>query len=121
MHVRCKKLIFSVTVLSCGLQVEKLRKLKCLYVVVLAQIARSAGMTAVASIRSSRLHKLIGCVTSTLGVANHNTLRQKVYERFTEARSKRVSSYICLNLEIRQNHLSKVVNENEIQIYGKPH
>ena len=83
MHVRCKKLIFSVTVLSCGLQVEKLRKLKCLYVVELAQIARSAGMTAVASIRSSRLHKLIGCVTSSPSVAKQQvtSLRRKVYER----------------------------------------
>lgn len=51
MLLRRKKLIFSVTVLLRGLQVEMFMKLKCLHAVVLAQITRSAGMTAV-----SRLH-----------------------------------------------------------------
>lgn len=68
-------------------------------------------------------HKLIGCVTFLPSVAKQQviSLRWKVYERFTETGSKRVSSCICFNLEIRENHLSKVANEKEIQIYGKPY
>lgn len=86
----------------------------------LAQIARSARMTAaVESITSSRLHKSIGSVTSFPSVAKKQviSLRWKVCERCTEAGSKRVSSCICFISEIRNNYLSKVVNEKGTHLF----
>ena len=60
---------------------------------------------------------MVGSVTSFPAVAKKQviSLRWKVYERCTEAGSK------CFNLELRNNHLSKALNENEIQIYGESH